>query len=194
VRTLRAGLCLLGLLACSTPPAPEPTRYLMRAGEPAASAENAAASRVGLRRVGVAPYLRLPGLALETEPHQIRHARHHRWAEPLEHGLRSLLRAELAAALDQEVDADPTAASRWEYAVDVEVDQLHGTADGDALLVASWRVTRLATGSERARGRFVRRQPLTREGYPALVEAQIELARLLASEIAESLRGSGDAG
>jgi uncharacterized lipoprotein YmbA len=188
LRAAAVGLCLLALLACSAPPAPEPARYLLRADEGLPGAAATAAVRVGLRRVEVAPYLRQPGLALETDPHRIRHARHHRWAEPLEHGLRSLLRAELSLALDQEVDADPAGAARWEHAVDVAIDQLHGTASGEALLVASWRITRRTTGEERARGRFARRQPLVREGYPALVQAEIALVRQLAQEIAGSLR------
>ena len=54
--------------------------------------------------------------------------------------------------------------------------------------MASWRITKVAAASELARHRFTRKQPLTREGYAALAEAEIALARQLAAAIAESLQ------
>jgi uncharacterized lipoprotein YmbA len=85
------------------------------------------------------------------------------------------------------VDGDAARASRWSYAIDVSVDQLHGTAAGDALLVASWRISRVGDGREIARHRFAEREPLARPGYDALAEAEIALARRLAAAIATSL-------
>jgi uncharacterized lipoprotein YmbA len=180
-------LWLLLLIGCTTAtPAPH-THYLMRTDAPDRSERVASPARVGIRKLTVAPYLDRPGLVLETAPSQVRSARYHEWAEPLPEGLRSLLRAELSRSLGADVDDIAAEASHWTYAVDVTVDQFHGTAAGDALLVASWRIERVAKNEAVAHYRFARRLPLARPGYAALAEAQVELARQLASAIATSL-------
>ena len=188
MRTIAIAWACVTLLSCSSTPPPEPARYLMRSAGEVRSEEVEPGPRIGLRRVRVAPYLRVPGLVLETEQNEVRSARYHQWAEPLEHGLRSLLRGELSAALGRDVDDDPMRMSRWDYIVDVAVDQLHGTAAGEALLVAAWRVTSVESAAELSSSRFTRREPLARTGYAALAEAEIALVRQLAASIAESLR------
>jgi uncharacterized lipoprotein YmbA len=180
-------LSTLLLLGCSTATPVAREQYLMRSDAPDRSERVSAASRVGIRRVTVASYLDHTGLALETAPNQIRNARYHDWAEPLPKGLRSLLRSELSRRLGEDVDGDAARATRWTYAIDVTVDQLHGTASGDALLVASWRVERVAGNESIARYRFTQRRELARPGYAALAEAQIKLTKELAGAIAESL-------
>jgi uncharacterized lipoprotein YmbA len=72
--------------------------------------------------------------------------------------------------------------------VHVSFDQLHGTASGEALLIASWRITREAGTEVLAEFRLARSEPLAREGYAGLVDAEIDLARQLAAAIADSLR------
>jgi len=187
MRTI-ASLWLLLLVGCSTAtPAPH-THYLMRSEAPDRSERVNSRPRVGIRRVTLARYLDHPGLVLETAPGEVRSARYHEWAEPLSDGLRSLLRAELSRALGADVDDVAARSAHWTYAIDVKVDQFHGTAAGDALLVASWRIDRIAKpDGVAAQYRFAQRIPLPRPGYAALAEAQIELARRLASAIAESI-------
>jgi uncharacterized lipoprotein YmbA len=187
-------LWLLLLIGCSTAaPAPH-THYLMRADAPDRSESVGSLPRVGIRRVTVAPYLDKPGLVLETAPGQVRSARYHEWAEPLPEGLRSLLRGELSRLLGSDVDDAESRATSWGVAIDVAVEQFHGTAAGDALLEASWQIDRVAEKGDAARYRFTRRQPLARPGYEALAEAQVELARQLASAIAASIDGARSAG
>jgi uncharacterized lipoprotein YmbA len=175
------------LIACAGNP-PSHTLYLLRADAPQRTARVAAPASVGLLRVDVAPYLQQPGLVLATGEHQVRPARYHRWAEPVDEGLRRFLRAEISNALGYDVSADPARKSQWDYAVQVSVDQLHGTPSGEALLSASWRITRGAEKDELAEFRMARSEPLAREGYAGLVEAEIDLARQLAVAIAASLR------
>lgn len=180
-------LWLLLLIGCSTAAPPSPTRYLMRIDVPDRSERVSSPARVGIRRLTVAPYLDRTGLVLETTPGQVRSARYHEWAEPLPDGLRSLLRAELARTLGADVDDIEAHAPQWTIAIDVTVDQFHGTAAGDALLAVGWQVDRTAKKQAAAQYRFTRRVPLARPGYAALAEAQLELVRQLASAIAASL-------
>jgi len=187
-------LWLLLLIGCSTATPVPHTHYLMRTDAPDRSEPVGAPARVGIRQVTVAPYLDEPGLVLETAPGQVRSARYHEWAEPLPEGLRSLLRGELSRALGTDVDDVESRSAKWLLAIDVSVEQFHGTAAGDALLEASWQVDRVSEKGEVARYRFARRQPLARPGYAALAEAEVELTRQLAGAIAASIddaRASG---
>lgn len=109
-RLLRLGAIapLLLLAACSSTP-PEPTLYLMR-GEPGAvSAPSQGTIRAGLGRIIVAPYLLLDqGVMVETAPGQIRPARYHMWAEPLDAGVRWYLQGEIEKATGYDIGAGLT--------------------------------------------------------------------------------------
>lgn len=176
------------LVACAGAPPPPQTHYLLRANAPAATASVEAPISIGLRRVEVAAYLKQSGLVIATGAHQVRPARYHQWAEPLDEGLRRYLRAEISNALGYDVSADAAQRKQWDYAVEVSVDQLHGTLSGEALLIASWRITRGAGADEVAKFRFAGSDRIDQDGYGALVDAEIGLARQLAVAIAESLR------
>jgi uncharacterized lipoprotein YmbA len=182
--------CLLLLVACAGS-TPQRSQYLLRAEEPPGTRRVDAPVSVVLDRVAVAAYLDRRGLVMETADHQVREARHHQWAEPLDRGLRRLLRAELSKALGYPVSAEAGQRAAWDYTVDVQIDQLHGTAAGRARLVAGFRIAPATAGGEPAAFRFSRETPLAREGYAALVDAEIALARQLAADIAEALRTLG---
>lgn len=177
------------LLACGGS-APARTQYLLRAqGTPDAGPVRVdVPARVGLARVMVAPYLDQAGIVVQTAPHEVTPAQHHTWAEPLGEAMRIFLRAELSAALAEEVGLDASDRRRWTYAVEVFVEQLHGTLAGDAVLVARYRIDPAAAGNAPSGYRFARTAPLAREGYGGLVEAEAGLLRELAAAIAASLR------
>jgi hypothetical protein len=179
------------LVACaaSTPP---PTRYLLPADVPEGTVRVDPPVRIGISKLVVAPYLSQRGLVVETEKRQIRAARQHQWAEPLAAGLRRQLRAQLSKALGFDVSADPTQRTRWDFVIDVSIERLHGTLDGDAVLVAHWRVTPTKARGDAASYRIARSQPLPRAGYGGLVDAEISLIDGLAGEIAASLAGLSD--
>ena len=174
------------LIACAGASTPR-THYLLRTDVPEQTLRVDPPVRVGLRKLVVAPYLDQPGLVVETEPRQVRPARHHLWAEPLDEGLRRVLRAEISKALGYDVSSDAAEAGQWDYSVDVRVERLHGDMSGRALLVASWRIARGPGAKPAAAFRFARSAALPREGYAGLVEAQIDLARQLSLAIAGSL-------
>ena len=138
-------------------------------------------------RLIIAPYIEQPGLVLETSRGEIRPALHHQWAEPMGQGLQQFLRVEVSSELGE--DIFPERYSEGETAFDVRIDQLHGTADGDALLVAYWW---LRQGDDIQHSyQYAETRALGRDGYGALADAQKALLRDLASRIAASLKDSG---
>jgi hypothetical protein len=147
---------------------------------------------VSLGRVAVAPYLDRAGIVVETETGQVQAARQHEWAEPLEAGLRSYLRAQISRALGYEVSARLGDRLPWDYRVDVYVDRLHATMGGTAVLEAGYRITPRLSAGESVEYRFSRSTPLPREGYPGVVDAEADLVRRLARAIADSLREIGE--
>lgn len=183
--TLRRGLTViaLGLLAaCAGTPA-EQHYYLLRSDTPAVTrALEPASYRLG--GVSVAQYIDRAGLLLETAPGQIRPARNHLWAEPVQEGIRALLAAEISHALGRDIpplaptDANPT--------IRVRIDQLHGTLAGEAKLVAVWSVAQGDTIL--VAEQFAESMPLPRDGYAALAGAQKALLTQLARRIAANLK------
>jgi hypothetical protein len=182
-----ATVLTLLLISCAGS-APSRTQYLLRAEPKERTGRVEVPFRVGLGRIAVASYLDQSGIVVELETGQVQAARQHEWAEPLETGLRSYLRAEISEALGFEVSAHSGERHSWNYTVDVYVDRLHGTMGGIAVLDAGYRITPQPGAGEAVEYRFSRSAPLPREGYPGLVDAEAELARQLARAIAASLR------
>jgi uncharacterized lipoprotein YmbA len=178
-------MLLLLVLACAGS-SPQRTLYLLRADATEQVDRTETGPRIGLGRVSVAPYLDQPGIVVEMEPGRVQVANEHRWAEPLDAGLRSFLRVEISVALGHPVSAGPRL-SEWAYTVNVFVDQLHGSMDGVAVLDATYRIVPRADTGATAEFHFSSNAPLPRAGYPGLVDAQAELVRELARAIARSL-------
>ena len=184
-----AVLAFLALLVACSSPAPNPTYYLMRGEAPEASGRLDGPIRVGLGRLIVAPYLLSnPGIVVETAPGEVRAARQHQWAEPLDAGLRWFLHAEIARAIGHEVGGGLVDLKDWDYTIDVYVARFHGTMSGSALLEGSYVIRPSAKSEELREYRFSKSQPLSAEGYAALVAAEQSLASELAASIAEALR------
>jgi uncharacterized lipoprotein YmbA len=185
MRSVALSLTLF-LVACGAS-SPVRTQYLLRAETPERSARVEGVARVGLSRVIVAPYLDQSGIVVESAAREIQPARNHHWAEPLEAGLRLLLRSELATALGEDVGLDPDDRGRWQHDVHVFVEQFHGTMAGRAVLVADFRITSRAGSGGSVEYRFSRTQPLAREGYAGLVDAEAALVQQLAADIAAAI-------
>lgn len=178
-------ICCLSVLACSSA-TPTRTQYLLRAGEPASHvAPGNGLTRIALGRITVAPYLDQFGIVLETEEREIRAARNHQWAEPLADGLRLYLRDAIAGVVGEDVGTTVTERSAYACVVNVFVEQLHGTADGRAVLVASYRIE---TPGSKTRNvverRFAEAKAIETKGYAGLVDTEVQLLGHLAKAIA----------
>ncbi|NND68430.1 MAG: hypothetical protein HKN19_12655, partial [Halioglobus sp.] len=171
-------VCLLA--ACAG--AVEPSYYLLRP-DVAATSRTLEPAPYRLGPVSVAPYIDRAGLLLETAPGQIRPARNHLWAEPVQEGVRALLAAQISRELGQDIlPQDPTATGPI---ISIRIDQLHGTLTGEAKLVAYWSL--IEGGATTRAEQFAGTLALASDGYRALAQAQKSLLNDLARSIANQL-------
>jgi len=187
---IRAALLLgcLFLVACSGTPV-QTHYYLLRSDLEQRTRDLKPTEEAAMGRIIIAPYIDQPGLVLETGSGEIRSAMYHRWAEPMREGLQQFLRVEVSGALGQ--DVFPEDFSNGKLVFDVRVDQLHGTANGDALLVAYWWIRR---GENIVSSyQFSETRPLVEDGYHALAAAEKALLSELASRIAGTLKEASPA-
>ncbi len=185
---MRRALCLLPVLllcACASQP-PSPTYYLLRPAADLDSAQLQPSTRYTLGEVSIAPYINQPGLLLETGEGRVRPAALHLWAEPIEAGIRTYLLQEISRLYGRDLLPGGTGDQR----INLRIDQLHGTLEGDARLVAYWWLD----GDDGAMGarRFARSQPLAANGYNALASAERDLLGQLAADIAAALQAPVD--
>ena len=188
MRTLALVTLLTLLTACAGKSNPPQNYYLLPLGVPAGSMRVEVPMQVGLSRLEVAHYLTQNGIVVETMEGTIRPARHNQWAEPLSEGLRRALRAQISKALGYEISADTVQRSRWDIVLDAEIERLHGTLSGEAILIAQWRLTPKSTPENSVTYRFSKTRPLPREGYASLVETETQLLNELSAAIADSIR------
>lgn len=173
---------LLALTACGNQP-PAPTEYLLRSDLERHSRELRPSRLYRFGDLRVADYIDRPGLVLETGAGVIHQAVNHLWAEPLRSSLRLFLATEISALVGEDIFFE--VGGDTPITIDIMIDQLHGTAEGEAMLAAYWRLT--ATDGERRSFQFVASRPLQEDGYRALADAEKALLQSLAREIAGTL-------
>ena len=174
---------LLLVAACSGQPV-DTNYYLLRGDRLPESRSLVASSDFALGTVVVATYIDQPGIAFETGGGQIRPAQHHQWAEPMHQSVRSFLQREISTLLGE--DLFPVSMSSADTALDIRVDQLHGTNDGQAVLFAYWWLRK--GGEILEPHQFGKTLALKSDGYEALVKAEKALLNSLAREIADKLK------
>ena len=175
-------LTLLLLGACSGQP-PEPRYYLLRSDADLTTRTLQPAGDFAFGSVSIASYIDQRGLLVETGAGDFRPARHHLWAEPVYEGVHLFLLKEVAHRAGE--DILPAINSPGLSAINVRIDQLHGTKDGHARLVAYWWLER--DGEVISAHQFADSRPLAADGYAALVSAEKQLLGNLAGEIASAL-------
>jgi len=168
-------------------PAPDPTRLYVLTTTIRATADASTDLVIGLGPVTVPQYLDRPEIMRRVESNELEPSPTDRWAEPLDsqiartlgHDLTALLRAQRVVPYPWYVRRDMAAI------VEVDVLRFETTAEGEALVVARWRV-RPVNGPGRT-GLFTRT-----ERVPPDIHAQIAaLSRMvgaLAEEIAAVVR------
>ena len=176
-------LCLAG--CASTPP--EQAHYLLRV-EPPPDLRAADPLPVGLGRISIPPYLDRAGLVVQTDEHSVREARYHLWAEPPDVGAWFYLRDRISSELGRALHPGPNLGNSVRYRVDIRINEFHGTLDGQARLVARWSVRDLEQDSVVESQRFSQARRQAGDGYPGLVNTEIELLGELAGTIAQTLR------
>jgi uncharacterized lipoprotein YmbA len=178
-------VAVLMVVGCAGQP-PQHTQYLLRAETPRGVADQPQAT-IGLGSVSVATYIDGLGLVLETASGEVRAARYHQWAEPLRESLRDFLASEISARSGLAIRARGRGEADPQRRIDVRLDQLHGTAEGDAKLVAYWSIVDTGNRSVLSEHQFSDRKALGGDGYSELVRAEEALLRDLSAAIAASL-------
>jgi uncharacterized lipoprotein YmbA len=176
-------LLLVILLSGCAGKAIEPSYYLMRSDQNLTSGQLNPSRDFAMGNVIIASYIDQPGLLVETQDGEIRAAQQNLWAEPVYEGVRNQIIVALRAAKGQ--DLLPADLNQDAIVLDIRLDQLHGTNDGKAKVVAYWWLRR---GKEvLAAYQFAEEQALAADGYAALVNAEQALLDQLADRIAATL-------
>jgi uncharacterized lipoprotein YmbA len=180
-------LLLVVLLTGCASQAVEPSYYLLRSKQDLSTSALSPSRDFSLGKVEIAAYLDQPGLVVETKAGEIRPASQNLWAEPIFDGVRNFLVTEIAQAHGQQLL--PTNLSKNTTVVNIRIDQLHGTLDGEATIVAYWWLVR--ADEVVVLNRFSQSYALATSGYSALVDAEKVLLAELAQKIAASLVTTG---
>ena len=169
--------------------APEPVVYLLRADVKLPDGPQTSPVEVGISRVSVADYLGQSGIVVVSSGNQLRVARQHRWAEPLDSSIRLFLHDAISAERGYLIHGDTAKRLSWKYQLEIRIDEWHGSLDGDVKLVAFWAIINTSDETVVARHRLERTAGLAEDGYAALVESQTKLLYELADAISASLDG-----
>lgn len=184
-------IAILFIVGCSSSPVPSLKQYLLRADTPVEFTSQGShqdlMAMVGIGTVTVASYIDGLGLVLETSNGEVHIARDHQWVEPLRLSLRSFLSSKISEELGQPIRAYSYGKIDLARRIDIRIDELHGTLNGDAKLVAYWVVIDPDKQLMLSENSFYDTEALSRDGYDALVEAQKKLLHRLASGIAATL-------
>lgn len=185
-------ITLLLIIGCSSNPAPSLKQYLLRAESPTQLASQDSlqglVTTISLGKVVVAPYIDGLGLVLEKDGGQVHIARDHQWAEPLRLSLRSFLSNKISEELGQPIRAYGYGNKGLSRRIDIRIDELHGTKNGDAKLVAFWAVIDPSKQTVLYENSFYGTEALGRDGYDALVLAEKALLSRFASRISKTLQ------
>lgn len=168
---------------CATPK----SFYVLTAEGPAPSGGGTA---IGVGPVSVAGYLDRANLVFQESGNRMSVAESHRWAGDLEENIARVTATNLGRRLGTgNIRTYPWGSDgELRYQVTLDIRQLHGTADGDAVLDAAWRLYSLPDRRMIASKSWSGTEPLAADGFDAVAAAQSRLLARLAGEIAATVR------
>lgn len=145
----------LGLVGCFTPSGASAPVNFYRLDVPAnANAAGALAVKDPAKilvKVSAAPLLKGPRMIVMDGAYEVDYAESRRWAEPIPAALTRIVVTGLRQSYAT-VEGVPAAASfRPDYRLNITVEKLWGTRDGQAVVQLSWQVTN-AAGAQVAQG------------------------------------------
>jgi uncharacterized lipoprotein YmbA len=181
-KTAAAALFALLLAGC----AGTTSFYVLTADGPSAAGGGQA---IGVGPIVLAEYIDRPNLVLQDAPNRLTVAEDHRWAGDLGAAIERVI----ASNLGRRLHTGNVRTYPWQrddeinQQVTLDIRQLHGGADGYAVIEAGWRVYSLPDRRLKASRTFVARERLEADGYQALVAAQSRLLSRLADDIATGM-------
>jgi uncharacterized lipoprotein YmbA len=169
---------------------PELQRYLLRSDSTVLDPSPALAPTIGIGSLTVASYIDQVGIVVELPGGAVRAANHHQWAEPLRESLRGLMADEIGSRAAMTIRHQSYGSNAWKSStprlIHIHINTLHGSANGEAILAATWTLEDRISNSISER-HFEIREPLRGEGYGALVAAEKRALQAFAASIAEQL-------
>jgi len=161
--------------------------YVLTADGPAPSGGGVG---IGVGPITLAEYIDRSNLVIAQSANQLAVAENHRWAGDLSASITRVT----AANLGRHLHTGNVRTYPWRndgelsYQITLDIRQLHGGADGYAVIEAGWRAYALPERKLKASRTFVDREALGADGYPALVAAQSRLLSRLAADVAAGLK------
>ncbi|UJJ32523.1 PqiC family protein [Halopseudomonas maritima] len=169
-------ILLVTLAGCSSPSPLQQHSYLLRSAQPVPQVQP-----VVLQRVSLPDYLYGDALVVLVNDNELYRAQQHRWAEPLPQSIERYLRQRISSHLGAATLAQPVT-------LEVRIDELLGTLEGQLSLVASYRIER--EGQAPQRGAFQQQLAQPAEGYTGLVAGHQQILDQLAAAIAADLQSA----
>lgn len=179
--------CLAAVLLMAGCSAPAPSLYKLSAEGPPPTSGGIG---IGVGPVTTADYLSRPNLFLQEGGHKLVAAESHRWAGDLDDNITSVM----ADNLGREFRTGHVLTYPWtgdeglRYQIAIDIRELHGHADGHAVLEAAWRVYALPARTLVTTRTWTATEPLAVDGYEELVAAESRLLGRLARQIRAGLR------
>lgn len=145
---------------------------------------------IGVGPVTTADYLSRPNLVMQEGGNKLALAESHRWAGDLDDNIARVM----AANLGQQMRTSHVLTYPWngdeglKYQIALDIHELHGHAEGHAVLDAAWRVYALPGRTIVTSRNWTATEPLAADGYEELVAAESRLLARLVRQIAASLK------
>ena len=192
-RALLAGTTLLLMAGCASQTL-QSSSYILPASTP--EQEYSSALAVSIAPIRLSGLLDNQGIVMELNDIEVHQARNHLWAEDLAVQLQQQLQQRLSLSLPQAqivARGQPLQAGLPQREVRVSVTGFQGSYDGSAIVQGQWLLLD-ENGQLLKQKNFRIEQPLTADGYPALVRtlgaAWDQVSEQLAAALAEETSGS----
>lgn len=177
-------LSMLWLTGCSSTPATH--QYMLPQHTVSASEQASQTLSVMLMPVQLAGHLQVNGIVFQTSPIEVNEARNNLWADSLSNQLDRALSQTLINRLHGAVLIPSDSTNIPTYYVALQLNQFQGRYDGKAIISGQYRLM----NSDRRiikQQNFFYEEPLTHDGYPALIEALDTGIQRLASDISQTV-------
>lgn len=176
-------LCVLALAGCSTTANIDTQYYLLH--NPTAVVTQSDTKQTVLFSLAPLPaYLNQPHLVMQLDEHQIHHAKHHRWAEPLNDAVAKALLNDLnqTGGNSHFIRQNRKNTSSQHPTLAITIEHFHSYSEAKVILSGSYWLNPGASDqpSERA---FFFEMPLTADGYAHSVSQMRALLGQLADQI-----------
>lgn len=176
------------LVSCSSP---KTEFFLLQPQHPLQESQTLPAGQaVGIGPVNLASYLERPRLVFEIAPHVMHVSESQRWTGQLDDNICNVLSTEVAYHLNSSsVRTYPWPSDKGlTQQVSIQIQTFHGNAEGDVTLEAEYTIYQLPSRQVKRIKRWSGIEPLEKDGFPSMLQAQSRLLERFAKDIAQSVR------